>query len=109
MVSGVQAGPVIIFIGMVAMEFLGMLVLAGLSMLGFGDAPWVLTRAAALPLAFVIGFAITYLLGRTLGLVSVGEMDLYTTRIDAMHDMARPGRRLRPTRRAAGRAVVIEY
>jgi hypothetical protein len=100
---------VIILVGMVAMEFLGMLALAGLSTLGVGVAPWVLPRAAALPVAFAIGFVATYLLGRTMGLISLGEIDTYRARVETMHELSRPGRRVRATPRTHRRAVVIEY
>lgn len=99
----------IIFIGMVAVEFLGMLALAGLAMLGLGAAPWVLPRTAALLVAFVIGFMLTYALGRTLGLIDLGEIDTYRARVETMHEMSRGRRPVRTRPRAAHRAVVIEY
>ncbi len=103
-----------ILIGMVAIEFLGMLALAGLHMVGLGEGPWMLPSHAAIPVAFVIGFFGTYALGRALDVIDVGQIDAYRDRVDAMSAMAESGRRVRATthrapRRLQRRAVIIEY
>jgi hypothetical protein len=98
-----------ILLGMAAMEFLGLLALAGASTLGMGRAPWALPASAALPVAFAIGVIATYILGRILGVLEVGEIDTYRDRVGTMHEMSRAGRRVRPATPRVARRVVIEY
>ena len=99
----------IILIGMVSMEFLGMLALAGLSMLGLGrGAVGVATRGGA-------SRCVRHRVRGDVparaheGLISLGEIDTYSHPRGHMHDVARSRRRVRPQPRTQRRAVVIEY
>jgi hypothetical protein len=85
-----------IIIGALAMEMLGLMTLGGAAMSGVGARPFVLPGNAVWPIAFVIGVVLTYLLGRGLGVIDLGQIDSYRERNDAMQGMTRATRRVRP-------------
>lgn len=97
------------FLGLASMEFLGLMMLAGIARLPVSFIPaentFVLPVGFAFPLAFALGLAVTVVITLVLGLLKFESIDLYEARRALMDESPR----VRPVRRAPVARVAIQY